>query len=79
MSILRKLCAEHTVSVMEPVGHAIRVIREDHGLSLRELARLSGTNPTYLSQVERGLREPSQRWKRAVTEALGKHMAEGEA
>lgn len=44
-------------------------------LTLRELADLSGTNPTYLSQVERGVRRPSRRWLRKVTEALGRHMA----
>lgn len=73
---MRKLCARHTLSGMEDIGHAIRAIREEHGLSLRELARLSDTNPTYLSQVERGLRVPSKRWLRAVTKALGEHMAE---
>lgn len=61
---------------MPDLGHAIRAIREEHGLSLRELARLSGTNPTYLSQVERGLRVPTKRWLRSVTKALGEHMSE---
>lgn len=75
MSGLRILCARHTVLDMGDIGHAIRAIREEHELSLRELARLSGTNPTYLSQVERGLRTPSKRWLRDVTKALGEHMA----
>lgn len=61
---------------MTDTGHAIRVMREAQGLSLRELARLAEVNPTYLSQFERGLVErPSPRWLRSVTEALGKHMA----
>lgn len=51
-------------------------MREAQELSLRELARLSGTSPSYLSLVERGIRDnPSERWLRAVTDALGKHMA----
>lgn len=59
-------------------GSAIRAMREAQGLTLRDLARLSDTSYAYLSLVERGMREPSDRWLRAVTTALGRHMA-GEA
>lgn len=50
-------------------------MREAQSLSLRKLAEMSGTSFSYLSRVERGLEEPTERWLRAVTEALGKHMA----
>ena len=35
----------------------------------------SRTSTRYLSQVERGLRDPSPRFLKAVTDALGKHLA----
>lgn len=50
-------------------------MRRAQKLSLRELARLADVEPGYLSQVERGLREPTARWLKSVTDALGKHLA----
>ena len=49
-------------------------MRKAQGLTLRELAHLSGTSYAYLSLVEREMREPSDRWLRSVNEALAKHM-----
>ena len=51
-------------------------MREAQDLSLRSLARLAEVEPSYLSQVERGLRNPSRRWLSDVTDALGRHLAE---
>lgn len=59
------------------MGHAgltIRTMRKAQGVSLRELARMADVQPGYLSQVERGLRDPSARWLKAVVDALGKHL-----
>lgn len=59
------------------MGHAgtvIRTTRKAQNLSLRELARLAEVEPGYLSQVERGIREPSPRWLKSVTDALGRHL-----
>ena len=41
------------------LGDVIRQQRELHELSLRQLARLTGISNPYLSQIERGLRDPS--------------------
>lgn len=60
---------------MANAGHAIRVMRKAQNLPLRELARLAEVEPGYLSQVERGLREPSPRWLKSVTDALGRHLS----
>lgn len=59
---------------MVNVGVAIATMREAQGLSQRQLARLAGVNSGYLSQVEAGKVEPSPRWLRAVTDALGRHL-----
>jgi len=39
-------------------GAAVRRRRENHGKSLRSVAAHMGHSPTYLSDVERGLRQP---------------------
>lgn len=76
---MRILGVGHTVLHMEQTnptstGAAIRVMREAQGLTLRELASLSGTNHAYLSQVERGHKAASPRWMRAVLDALAQNL-----
>ena len=53
-----------------PLGAFIRKQRQLHDLSLRRLADLAGISNPYLSQIERGLREPSER----VLEALAQNL-----
>jgi transcriptional regulator with XRE-family HTH domain len=44
-----------------PLGDYIRQQREMHELSMRQFAKMSGISNPYLSQIERGQREPSRR------------------
>jgi transcriptional regulator with XRE-family HTH domain len=53
------------------LGDFIREQRHLARLSLREMARLTSISNAYLSQVERGLHEPSVRVLHAVADALG--------
>ena len=53
------------------LGEFIREQRQLAQLSLREMARLTSISNAYLSQVERGLHEPSVRVLHAVSDALG--------
>src|SRR5215217_2503565 len=53
-----------------PLGSFIRRQRELQQLSLRQAAGLAGISNPYLSQIERGLREPSE----AVIEALARTL-----
>ena len=55
---------------MEALGDFIRTQRGLARLSLRELAGLTDISNAYLSQVERGLHEPSVRVLKAIAEAL---------
>jgi hypothetical protein len=41
------------------IGRNIKRLRKSTSLSLRDVHRLAGINPTYLSQLERGLRAAS--------------------
>jgi transcriptional regulator with XRE-family HTH domain len=54
----------------EALGALIRQQRKRAGLSLRQLAELTSLSNPYLSQVERGLHQPSVRVLRAISDAL---------
>jgi transcriptional regulator with XRE-family HTH domain len=54
----------------EALGAFIREQRKKANLSLRQLAELSSLSNPYLSQVERGLHQPSVRVLRAISDAL---------
>jgi transcriptional regulator with XRE-family HTH domain len=53
------------------LGAFIKSQRELTNLSLRQVAVLSGVSNLYLSQLERGLHEPSVRILRSIADALG--------
>jgi len=52
------------------LGAYLRAQRRLANLSLRQMAQLAGVSNPYLSQIERGLHEPSVRVLRAIAEAL---------
>ena len=54
----------------EALGAFIRSQRQLANLSLRQLADLTSLSNPYLSQVERGLHEPSVRVLKAISDAL---------
>ena len=54
----------------EALGAFIRTQRELANLSLRQLAELTSLSNPYLSQVERGLHQPSVRVLKAISEGL---------
>jgi transcriptional regulator with XRE-family HTH domain len=55
---------------LERLGEFIRGQRKGADLSLRELAQLTNVSNPYLSQIERGLHEPSVRVLKAIAKAL---------
>jgi transcriptional regulator with XRE-family HTH domain len=58
---------------MEQLGDVGRYIREQRRqaeLSLRKLASQAGVSNPYLSQIERGLRQPSARILKDIAKAL---------
>ena len=52
------------------MGDFIRAQRKMLALSQRELAKLTNLSDPYVSQIERGMSEPSVRVLRALAEAL---------
>ena len=55
---------------MNALGEFIRAQRQLANLSLREMASMTSVSNAYLSQVERGLHQPSLRVLRAIANAL---------
>jgi transcriptional regulator with XRE-family HTH domain len=60
----------------QPLGLAVRELRGRAGLSQEELARASGLHPTYISGIERGLRNPTWRSLGRLCDALGVKLSE---
>lgn len=56
------------------MGAMIRAQREFADLSLRQLAESADVSNAYLSQIERGVHEPSVRVLQSLAEALGLSM-----
>jgi transcriptional regulator with XRE-family HTH domain len=60
----------------EALGHALRTTREEQGSRLVDVAERAGISPQYLSEIERGRKEPSSEMIAAVTGALGVELAD---
>jgi len=55
---------------LQALGEFIRTQRKQAQMSLRDLADRSNVSNPYLSQIERGLHEPSVRVLKAISDAL---------
>ena len=55
----------------EALGRSLRAAREEQGDRLVDTAERAGISPQYLSEIERGRKEPSSEMIAAVTGALG--------
>ncbi|MFD0883343.1 helix-turn-helix domain-containing protein [Streptosporangium algeriense] len=52
------------------LGECLRELRHERGEKLSETARRAGVSPQYLSEMERGVKEPSSEMIAAVAGAL---------
>jgi DNA-binding XRE family transcriptional regulator len=55
----------------EVLGRRLRVLRQDQQETLSETAARAGISPQYLSEIERGRKEPSSEMIAALAGALG--------
>jgi transcriptional regulator with XRE-family HTH domain len=60
----------------EVLGDHLRELRQDRDQTLVETARRAGISPQYLSEIERGLKEPSSEMIAAVAGALGSGLVD---
>lgn len=52
------------------LGDSLRGLRHERGDTLGDIASRAGLSPQYLSEIERGLKEPSSEMIAAVSGAL---------
>jgi transcriptional regulator with XRE-family HTH domain len=71
-----QVSAESEQSIGSILGDALRARREDSGLSLRAAAERAGMSPAHLSEVERGLKEPSFGALARIADAIGVEAGE---
>lgn len=60
----------HSWSESMSLGEMIRRQREMASLPMRQLAAMAGISNPYLSQIERGLRDPSDQVLNAIADSL---------
>ena len=60
----------------EVLGARLRHVRRRHGLTLVQVAGRAGISPQYLSEVERGRKDPSSEVLAAISGALGCEVVE---
>lgn len=58
------------------LGQQLRRVRHDRGERLADTAERAGVSPQYLSEIERGLKEPSSEMIAAVAGALEMSLVE---
>ena len=60
----------------EVVGRQLRVVRHEQDRTLADVAEEAGVSTQYLSEIERGLKEPSSEILGAVAGALGLRLVD---
>ncbi len=60
--------------LISDLPHAIRRLRKQHKLTLRELGERCGLSISYLSDIERGRTQPSLDSVNAITGAMDYHV-----
>jgi transcriptional regulator with XRE-family HTH domain len=58
------------VLLRQVIGNVFRRLRRERGITLRELAELAQVSVPYLSEIERGRKEPSSEILAAICRAL---------
>ncbi|HUD10653.1 MAG TPA: helix-turn-helix transcriptional regulator [Candidatus Saccharimonadales bacterium] len=57
-------------SLQQKLGKKIRTLRNEAGLSQEKLGELTGLDRTYISDIERGVRNPSLKSLQKLAKAL---------
>jgi transcriptional regulator with XRE-family HTH domain len=62
--------------LQEALGRTVRLARVSKGLSQEHLAQIAGVDRTYISGLERGIRNPSLATIEKIAKALDSNVAE---
>ena len=63
-------------TISQDFGKRVRALRAEAGLSQEKLAEKAGMHPTYLSDIERGQRNPTLEVISRLAKALGVRIRE---
>ena len=63
-------------SIQRRLGRAVKEIRVQRGLTQEEVSATSGLHPTYISDIERGARNPSWEAMTRLAEGIGVSVAD---
>jgi transcriptional regulator with XRE-family HTH domain len=66
----------HDVLLRQVIGNVFRRLRRERGITLRELAEQAQVSVPYLSEIERGRKEPSSEILAAICRALGLELSD---
>ncbi|WP_049945014.1 helix-turn-helix domain-containing protein [Butyrivibrio sp. AC2005] len=64
------------MDITEEIGNRIRFYRKDRKLSQEELAEMSDLHPSYIGQLERGIKTPSVDTIYRITKGLDVTMSD---
>lgn len=74
-AVLRPLARRRAAASRDPsvngIGARLRAVRQAGGLTLQQVAHKTGLTPSAISQIERGLSNPSVGSLKAIADALG--------
>ena len=59
------------MDICRAFGHNVRVLRESRSWSQEQLAEVSGLHRTYISGIERGVRNPTLTIVETIARAFG--------
>ena len=57
-------------------GQALRILREEAGLTAKQVAVRAGVSESYLSRVENGKEDPSATWLGSVSSAISEALVD---
>jgi transcriptional regulator with XRE-family HTH domain len=63
-------------AVQRRLGQAVKTVRTANGKTQEDVARASGLHPTYISDIERGARNPSWEAVTRLAKGIGVPVAE---
>jgi transcriptional regulator with XRE-family HTH domain len=64
------------VLLRQVIGNVFRRLRRERGITLRELAEVAQVSVPYLSEIERGRKEPSSEILAAICRALDLELSD---
>jgi transcriptional regulator with XRE-family HTH domain len=67
--------AERSV-IQRRLGRAVKKVRIERGLTQEQVSAASGLHPTYISDIERGVRNPSWESMTRLAGGIGVSVAE---